>query len=100
MIAKGKDFDLWANDYDKSVGISDDVSFVRGIVHLLRPGGQVLIGDVAFETRKDLEDCKIKYAREWDDEEFYFAAEELKPNFPEHRFIALSHCACVFLLGS
>ena len=40
-----------------------------------------MIGDVAFETRKDLERCRLAAGDAWDDEEIYFIAEELRKRF-------------------
>ena len=44
----------------------------------LKENGKIMIGDVAFETRKDLERCRLAAGDAWDDEEIYFVAEELR----------------------
>ena len=44
--------------------------------------GRLLIGDVAFETYGQLERCRIEAGDEWDDEEYYFIADELRKEFP------------------
>lgn len=54
------------------------ISFLRDLRGLLNPGGQILIGDVAFETRTQLEKCQNDAYDEWDDEEIYFVVDELK----------------------
>jgi len=71
------------------------VSFLRVLQDHLNPGGQILIGDVAFENRSQLEQCQKDAGDEWDDEEFYFVVDELKREFPELGFKQLSHCAGV-----
>ena len=71
------------------------VSFLRKLRDHLNPGGQLLIGDVAFETRSQLEQCQKDAGDEWDDEEIYFVADELTRECPELGFKQLSHCAGV-----
>lgn len=69
--------------------------FIRRLLELLEPGGQLLIGDVAFQARAQLERCRAQVGPGWDDEEFYFVADELKADFPSLHFAPLSHCAGV-----
>ena len=71
------------------------ISLLRDLQDLLNPGGQILIGDVAFETRAELEQCQKDAGDEWDDEEFYFVVDELKGEFPELGFKQISHCSGV-----
>ena len=69
------------------------VSFLQVMRDRLNPGGQILIGDVAFETRSQLEQCRKDVGDEWDEEEIYFVVDELTREFPELGFKRLSHCA-------
>lgn len=73
-------------------------SFLRVLRELLNPGGQILIGDVAFETREELDQCRKDAGDEWDDEEIYFVADELKQAFPTLAFTKISFCAGVLSL--
>ena len=57
-----------------------------------------MIGDVAFETRKDLERCRLAAGDAWDDEEIYFVAEELKKDLPGLSFMQVSDCAGILML--
>lgn len=56
-----KGFDLWADNYDKSVGISDNdntypfAGYKKIFIGLLNEKSIIYIGDVAFEARRDLE---------------------------------------------
>ena len=52
--------------------------FLRSLLERLEESGKILIGDVAFETRADMEQCMREAGDEWDDEEFYCVAEELR----------------------
>ena len=65
------------------------------LLSLLNEGGCILIGDVAFEDRAALEACREDCGEGWDDEEYYFAASELKEDFPSLEFEKCSHCAGV-----
>ena len=67
--------------------------FLHDLTGLLKPGGRIQIGDVAFSTRDDLDRCRAGAGEEWDDEEFYFVADELRSAFPRLRFTPLSFCA-------
>lgn len=72
------------------------------LLHTLRcclnPGGQILIGDVAFENRSQLEQCRKEAGDDWDDEEIYFVAEEIKKEFPTMTFTKNSFCAGILAL--
>ena len=74
------------------------VAFLKDLLALLKENGQILIGDVAFETRADLDRCRKTAGDEWDDEEIYFVADELKRSFPTLSFEKISHCAGVLSL--
>lgn len=74
------------------------VSFLRLLCDHLNPGGQVLIGDVAFESRSQLEQCRKDVGDEWDEEEIYFVVNELEKDFPTLAFTRISYCAGVLSL--
>lgn len=64
----------------------------------LKENGKIIIGDVAFETRKDLERCRLAAGDAWDDEEIYFVAEELRKDLPGLSFMQVSDCAGILML--
>ena len=72
--------------------------FLTDLLNRLNEGGCILIGDVAFETRASLDRCREAAGDEWDDEEIYFVADELKRSFPTLSFEKISHCAGVLSL--
>lgn len=76
----------------------EKISFIKSLLTLLNPGGKILIGDVAFESRKDLETCKEKSKDYWDEEEFYFVYEDLKKYFEGLTFEKYSFCAGVLTI--
>ena len=74
------------------------VSFLRDLRDHLNPGGRIFIGDVAFETRSQLEQCRMDVGDEWDDDEIYFVADELMKGFPSLEFIQISYCSGILSL--
>ena len=72
--------------------------FLCALRERLNEGGRILIGDVAFESREDLARCKALAGEEWDDEESYFIADELRGAFPALSFTPLSFCAGILTL--
>ncbi len=97
---------LLAQNYDFIVAtyslhhLTDEqkVSFLRMLRDHLNPGGQLLIGDVAFKTRAEMEQCQKDAGDEWDGDEFYFVVDELKKAFPTLDFTRISYCAGVLSL--
>lgn len=74
------------------------IDFIGGLLPLLTGGGKILIGDVAFDTRKELEQCKKDSGSAWDDDETYFVFDEIKTHFPEMSFERMSYCSGVLTL--
>ncbi|MBQ9562136.1 MAG: class I SAM-dependent methyltransferase, partial [Lachnospiraceae bacterium] len=68
------------------------VGFLKDLRERLAEGGMILVGDVAFATREDLERCRREAGDEWDDEEVYFVADEMRKDFPELVFHQVSYC--------
>lgn len=74
--------------------------FIDELLKHLNPGGAIVFGDVAFQTREDLEQAKRRAQEQWDDEEFYLVADEIKEMFPELEinFIQISYCSGVMTI--
>lgn len=68
-------------------------AFLRALRGCLKEDGQILIGDVMFQTRAELDTCKRDAGEEWDDDEIYFVADEFAQAFPRLVFTPVSHCA-------
>ena len=107
-FAQGLAVPLLAQNYDFIVAtyslhhLTDEqkISFLRVLRSHLNPGGQILIGDVAFENRSRLEQCRKDAGEEWDDDEIYFVADELKRVFPSLAFTQISYCAGILSLSA
>lgn len=74
------------------------VEMIRDLRLLLNEEGCIYIGDVAFETREALQNCRNEVGDGWDTDEIYFVYEELKKEFPNMQFEAKSYCAGVLTL--
>lgn len=75
------------------------IAFLHELIDCLNEDGKLLIGDVAFETRGEMEQCRQQAGEEWDDEERYFVAEELRQVFPDLTFTQISFCAGILTIG-
>lgn len=80
--------------------LTDDqkVAFFQELLPLLQDNGCIYVGDVAFATRAQLEQCKAQAGDDWDASEIYFVYDELKQAFPQLRFEPVSHCAGLLTL--
>lgn len=73
-------------------------AFLQELLPLLQDNGCIYVGDVAFATRAQLEQCKAQAGDDWDALEIYFVYDELKQAFPQLRFEPVSHCAGLLTL--
>lgn len=74
------------------------IAFIRSLLPLLRKDACLYIGDVAFQTRADLDRCRLSAGDAWDADEIYFVFDELRQSFPDMTFLPLSPCAGVLSL--
>lgn len=74
------------------------VNFLHSILPLLNEDGCIYIGDVAFETRSQMDQCRNANITDWDDDEIYFVYDELKQHFPCLTFEPMSPCAGLLTL--
>ena len=105
-LRKGLVEELLARQYDAitatyvlhHVPDEEKRAFLLGLLPLLREGGCIYIGDVAFETREDFDRCRAESGDEWDDEEEYFVEEETRAVFPAMKFEFFSACSGLLTL--
>ena len=74
------------------------VSFFTGLLSQLNEDGKLLIGDVAFKTRVELENCKSEAGDAWDEDEIYFVLDEIKKSFPQAQFEQKSYCSGIITI--
>lgn len=100
-FSKGLAEELKQNKYDAIIAtyslhhLSDEqkVRLINDVLPLLNDEGRLYIGDVAFETRTELERQRALIGDEWDDEEIYFIADEFTKVFPQMKYEKFSFCA-------
>ena len=74
------------------------VAFFHELLNHLNEGGKILIGDVAFETRAELEKCKADAGDAWDNDEIYFVIDEFKKDFPNLVYEKKTYCSGVITI--
>lgn len=77
---------------------NDKIKFIYELKKHISKTGKILIGDVAFNTRKELLKCKQDNGDDWDNDEYYIVFDEIKLNFPEAVFNKISHCSGIISL--
>ncbi|WP_223554300.1 class I SAM-dependent methyltransferase [Lysinibacillus sphaericus] len=79
------------------------VQYITALLQQLTPTGKIFIGDIAFETKEQLEKCRQDSSSYWDDDEFYFIYEEIGPllkGLCQLEFHTISHCGGVFVISN
>ena len=71
---------------------------LRRLQLCLKPGGTILVGDIAFRDEADQAACRERFADEWDADESYLIYDELKEYFPALTYEKISHCCGLFTL--
>ncbi len=75
------------------------IAFLKELLNHLKEGGKILIGDVAFESRDELDKCRDRSDDEWDDDEIYCVADELKSDFPDLCFEKVTFCSGILMIA-
>lgn len=102
-FTKGLDENLLNKKYDAIIAtyslhhLKDESKpfFINNLLSLLNENGKILIGDVMFKTRNDLEELKNKIGDSFDSSEYYFIIEELKDKFKNFKYQEFSFCSGV-----
>ena len=81
--------------------LADDqkVVLLRELMDHLRDNGKILVGDVAFESREELDKCREESGDEWDDDESYCVADELRTDFPGLVFKKMTFCSGILTIS-
>lgn len=101
-FSKGLVKELKENKYDVIIAtyslhhLTDmqKIKFINNeLMPLLNDDGIIYIGDIAFETKTELEECKNKYIADWDNDEIYWVYNEIKDKVISSSFEKMSECA-------
>lgn len=75
------------------------IRFINELLGHLNDDGMILIGDVAFESRDELNRCREENDDKWDDDEIYCVVEELRPEFPDLSFEKITFCSGILMIS-
>lgn len=77
--------------------LSDDgkVGFLKLLSRHLNENGEILLGDVMFQTREELEKCKAESKEQWDQDEIYMVMDEFMKEWEKASFYRISDCSGV-----
>lgn len=81
---------------------AEKINFIKALSSLLSVKGKILIGDISFEKRQELNEIKEKYLDSWDNDEVYFVADEIMESLDNSlccMYAKLSHCAGVLTVS-
>ncbi len=75
------------------------MSIIQSLLQLLEPEGLLLIGDVAFPTETEMNQCENSNPDVWDYDEKYLVFEKIRTCFPHSEFQQISSCAGVLSIS-
>lgn len=100
---KDKQYDAIVSTYAlHHLDDSEKVSFITELLPLLKENGRLFIGDIAFQNSAALNACRQENSHQWDEDEFYFAFDELKVTLTNHctlEFHPISHCGGIIVIS-
>lgn len=98
---KEKTFDFIISTYAiHHLTTQQKIDFIQQLLNHINPSGLLLIGDVGFATKKELESCRQEYNDTWDEDEIYMTEEELRPYFPHMVFHKITFCSGIFIFSN
>lgn len=96
---KGKKFDFIISTYAiHHLTDNEKAAFIKVLKAHLTDKGEILFGDVAFDTRKNLELCRSRAGDDWDKDEIYIVKEDLQKEIPDIEFKKISFCSGVCII--
>lgn len=98
---------LRQNRYDAVIAtyslhhLSDEqkIRLIESLLPLLRENGVIYIADIAFKNRTEMNRQRELIGDDWDEDELYFAVDEMTKVFPEMQFKSFSFCSGLFTLA-
>jgi len=81
---------------------NEKIILIKKLLRKLNKNGLLIIGDVGFHTRNQLNECKLLNKDGWDDDEYYIVYDEIKDNLEnifKIEFIKISICAVIITIS-
>ena len=97
-----KQFDFIVSTYAlHHLSVAGQIAWIQEMLGHLKPGGRVLIGDVAFDNAAALYACRDQAGERWDADEIYLTRDQLKPVFAQQlQWQRCSFCAALMSFGA
>ena len=108
-FSKGLPHEIRSKKYDSIIStyalhhLTDEekITFITNLIPMLKKDGKILIGDISFETREELNKCRQDSIEYWDDDEYYFVYDEISSSLENKcEFYPISHCGGVFIISA
>lgn len=95
---KNIEFDYIVSSYAiHHINDEEKINFIIELKKILKRNGKIIIADISFENKKDMEKCKEESGKFWDGEEFYFTGNEMVSRLNKEeigsKYIKISSCA-------
>ena len=71
----------------------EKVSLINDMLRQLKDGGEIIIGDLAFECRREMKQFRKENKENWLYEDMYMLHEECSKDFPNAKWTKISKCA-------
>lgn len=71
----------------------EKAALIRELLHLLREGGKLIIGDLAFSSEKELKELRSRHRENWLYEDQYIVYSEIEKDFGNTEWRKISGCA-------
>ena len=81
---------------------NEKIIFIKKLLEKINKNSLLIIGDVGFQTRNQLNEYKLLNKDGWDDDEFYIVYDEIKNslgNIYKIEFIRISICAIIITIS-
>lgn len=95
----GKQFDMIISTYAMHhLDHYEKVRLLLDMLRILKPGGKVIIGDLAFTTKNEMKNFRKLNKENWLYEDMYLVYEEVTKDFPDAQWTKISKCAGIVTL--
>lgn len=79
----------------------EKVPFIHDLLPMISENGKIIIGDIAFQSREQLEACRKESIAYWDEDEYYFVYDEFVSSIKKGstcEFHQISHCGGILII--
>ena len=94
-----EEFDMIISTYAfHHVGRLEKIDLLEDMYRHLKPGGKLIIGDLAFESMKALKDFRNANKEKWLYDQMYMVYDDVKTDFPDAEWKQVSKCAGIVVI--